>query len=195
MSSIFSIRYKIFEEDIKQLKTLNYEEIIRDFKNIYGWFSMEINNQSYLFYPSSDNEKELQELRGLSEIISTHFSNLIEAYKCLKRSDYVAIKYIENPITWLEICKQGELLTISELRCFIVEGMKAIEINKELFIGARKSEIIDQSINWKQFEDELINKTKDFVTELRTINPLFIEIPNFKDIVDFVRDIFKDSSL
>ena len=195
MSSIFSIRYKIFEEDIKQLKTLNYEEIIRDFKNIYGWFSMEINNQSYLFYPSSDNEKELQELRGLSEIISTHFSNLIEAYKCLKRSDYVAIKYIENPITWLEICKQGELLTISELRCFIVEGMKAIEINKELFIGARKSEIIDQSINWKQFEDELINKTKDFVTELRTINPLFIEIPYFKDIVDFVRDIFKDSSL
>lgn len=195
MSSIFSIRYKIFEEDIKQLKTLNYEEIIRDFKNIYGWFSMEINNQSYLFYPSSDNEKELQELRGLSEIISTHFSHLIEAYKCLKRSDYVAIKYIENPITWLEICKQGELLTISELRCFFVEGMKAIEINKELFIGARKSEIIDQSIHWKQFEDELINKTKDFVTELRTINPLFIEIPYFKDIVDFVRDIFKDSSL
>jgi hypothetical protein len=195
VSSIFSIRYKIFEEDIKQLKTLNYEEIIRDFKNIYGWFSMEINNQSYLFYPSSDNEKELQELRGLSEIISTHFSHLIEAYKCLKRSDYVAIKYIENPITWLEICKQGELLTISELRCFIVEGMKAIEINKELFIGARKSEIIDQSIHWKQFEDELINKTKDFVTELTTINPLFIEIPYFKDIVDFVRDIFKDSSL
>ncbi|WP_261302913.1 hypothetical protein [Paenibacillus andongensis] len=193
VSSIFLIRYKIFEEDIKELKKLNYEDITREFKSIYGWFSMEINKHCYLYYPSSDNEKELQEIRGLSEIISTHFSHLIEAYKCLKKSNYVAVKYIENPITWLEICKQDDLLTISELRFLMVGRMKVIEINKELLIGARKSEIIDQTINWKQFEDELINKTKEFVTELKTINPILLEIPYFKDIVEFVRDFNKES--
>lgn len=193
MSSIFRIRYKIFEEDIKELETLDYDGIIREFTSIYGWFSIEINNHCYLYFPSSDYEKEMQEIRGLSEIISTHFSHLIEAYKCLKKSNYVAIKYIENPITWLEINRQNDLLTISKLRYPLADKMKAIEINKDLFIGAQKSEIIDQTIYWKQFEDELTNKTKEFITELETMNPILLEVPYFKDIVQFVREIYKES--
>ena len=115
------------------------------------------------------------------------------ADKCLQKYDYVAIKYIEDPTTWLEIYKHKDLLKISEL-CFpITDKLNVIELNRNLFIDAQKSEIIDQSISWKQFEDEITIKTRDFIIELETINPILLKIPYFNDILEFVRENGKGS--
>jgi hypothetical protein len=183
VNSIFIIRYKIFEKDIEELKNLDTEEILREYDSIYGWFSISLNNSSYLLYPSR-NEKELQELRGLSEIISIHFSHLIQAYKYLQKSE---IKYIENSNTWLEIVKHNDLLNISELSYPITKGMNIIEQDKNLFKSAEKSEIINEIVYWEQFEDEIRLKTNKFVSELEAINPILLKIPYYSDIVEFVK--------
>jgi len=68
----------------------------------------------------------------------------------------------------LDICEYTYCL-YSELNLEI-HGGPSIRTNRKLFIKALKKEIINETIHWEDFENELISKSKELIETLQEVN-------------------------
>ncbi|WP_336764505.1 hypothetical protein [Paenibacillus sp. USHLN196] len=179
---MFIIKYEIFEDDIHELREIDFQTFNQEYNQIYGCFTLIVNGIEYLPYPLP--EMRLETKRVYSELILTHFDFLIDVYYQLPKNNYVALKYNENHWTWLEFIKEGNELIVSELNYEIHEG-SSLQTDRELFINAIKEKIINERIQWADFEKELISKTKEFFKTLQEINESIIVSNCFKQIRSF----------
>ncbi|CAM4408570.1 hypothetical protein FHS16_001100 [Paenibacillus endophyticus] len=164
---MFDIKYEIFEDDILEFRIIDLQTFKEEYNQIYGCFTIIINGIEYLSYPSP--EMGLETKRIYSELILTHFDFLIDVYYQLQKNNYVVLKYIENPQTWLEFIKEGNELIVSQLNLEIHEG-PLIRTKRKLFINALKEEIINETILFGDFEKELISKSKELIKTLQELN-------------------------
>ncbi|MBB6732701.1 hypothetical protein [Cohnella zeiphila] len=182
---MFEIKYEIFEDDISELQTIDIQTFTKEFNQIYGCFTLSINGIEYLPFPS--REMKLETKRIYSELILTHFDLLIEAYSELQKSNYVALKYIENPWTWLEFIRKENELIVSKLN--IVNSVNTpVQTNSEFFVNAEKEEIINEKILWNELETELIAKTKELLNNISSINCHILKAKCFNQIQLFTND-------
>lgn len=168
---MFEIKYEIFDDDILELRAIDLQTFNKEYNQIFGCFTIIVNGIEYLSYPSP--EMRLETKRIYSELILTHFDFLIDVYYQLQKNNYAALKYIENHCTWLEFIQEGNELVVSQLNLEIHEG-PLIRTDRELFINAIKEEIINETIQWGDFEKELISKTKEFIKTLQELNKKII---------------------
>ncbi|MDQ0192791.1 hypothetical protein J2T20_001140 [Paenibacillus wynnii] len=68
--------------------------------------------------------------RIFSELLLTHFDLLIDVYNSINSHDYIALKYVENSWTWLEIQVDNDILVLSELNYEI--RIKTINFMKDI---------------------------------------------------------------
>lgn len=179
---VFEIKYEIFEDDINELRNINLQSIMSEFNQIYGCFTLLINGKEFIPYPPP--EMRLNTKRIFSELILTHFDLLIDVYFELKKQNYVVLKYIENPWTWLEFIRNGSEITVSKLNISI-SARQPIQTNRDLFIRATKEKIINECILWEQFKNELFDKSKTLLIELEAINRNILKAPRFQQVIDF----------
>ncbi|MBH5316519.1 hypothetical protein I6N90_01700 [Paenibacillus sp. GSMTC-2017] len=130
-------------------------------------------------------ELRLESKHGFSELILTHFEILFEVYYKLQQNNYVAMKYIENPWTWLEFVKEGNELVISELRIEHHE-VSYIQTNRDPFVNVKKEYIINERVLWADFEYDLITKAKELIKTIEEINENMVTSKCFNGIKQFI---------
>lgn len=176
---MIEVKYEIFEDDIFDLHTIDIQTFTKEYNQIYGCFTLIINGIEYLPYPS--REMRLETKRIYSELILTHFDFLISAYSELQKNNYVALKYIENHWTWLEFIRKENELILSKLNIDISVS-NPIQTNNEVFVSAKKEEIMNEKILWNEFEVEVITKTKDLLNNIGSINCHILKAKCFDQI-------------
>ncbi|NQX61113.1 hypothetical protein [Paenibacillus qinlingensis] len=184
---MFEIKYEIFEDDIAEIQGMDIHTFIDEYNQIYGCFTLIINGIEYLPYPSP--EMRLETKRIYSELILTHFEFLIDAYSELQMNNYVALKYIENPWTWLEFIRNENELLVSKLNNDTsVNSDSPLQTNIELFGNAKKEGIINEMLLWNDFETELKAKTKELLSKITTVNCHILKAKCFDRIRRFTND-------
>ncbi|MDU0204886.1 hypothetical protein ACYEXS_35400 [Paenibacillus sp. MAH-36] len=184
---MFEIKYEIFEDDIAEIQGMDIHTFIDEYNQIYGCFTLIINGIEYLPYPSP--EMRLETKRIYSELILTHFEFLIDAYSELQMNNYVALKYIENPWTWLEFIRNENELLVSKLNNDnSVDSDSPLQTNIELLGNAKKEGIINEMLRWNDFETELKAKTKELLSKITTVNCHILKAKCFDRIQRFTND-------
>lgn len=183
---MFEIKYEIFEDDISELRSIDIQSFTNEYNQIYGCFTVIVNGIEYLPFPS--REMRLETKRIYSELILTHLELLFDAYLELQKSNYVALKYFENPWTWLEFVRKENELVVSKLSIDISVGSNPVQTNNEFFVNAKKEDIINETILWNDFETEVITETKELLNKIRLINCHILEAKCFDRIQLFTNN-------
>lgn len=63
-----------------------------------------------------------------------------------------------------------------------------LQTDRRLFINAIKEDIINERIQWEDFEKELISKTKEFLNTIQELNESILASNCFKQIRSFALD-------
>ncbi|ACT02346.1 hypothetical protein [Paenibacillus sp. JDR-2] len=179
---MFEIKYEIFEDHISELEAVDIETFTKEFNQIYGCFTIIINGIEYIPFPSTEMSLETKHI--FSELILRHFESLIDAYLELQKNNYVAIKYIENGWTWLEFVRKENELTVSELNIEI-QVRNYIQNKNKFFKRAKKVGIINEKIQWSDFETEVITKTIELLNNIKIINSHVLEAKCFDQLRSF----------
>lgn len=179
---MFEIKYEIFEDHISELCVIDLKTFNKEYNQIYGCFTLMVNGIEYLQFPSPEMRLETKHI--FSELILTHFEFLIDAYFELITGDYIALKYIENPWTWLEFIRNGDSLIVNEYH-HDKFNQQALITDREFLVNADKKGIVNQTITWDEFENELVRKTKELLSVIEQTNHNIIQAPCFSKIKDF----------
>jgi hypothetical protein len=182
----FEIKFEIFEDHIQEMKSMNLEEFQKKFTNIYGCFTLFFNGVEYLPYPMEDFPLETKYI--YSELILTHFESLIEALELLNSNDYIAVKYIDNPWTWLEIIKEEDSLKFSEAEYENDNITSWIVTDKNLLDGAKYKSFYQAQVEWAVFNRELKSKCQLLLNQINSINPDLMKSKIFNKIKCFISD-------
>ena len=110
---VFEIKYELFEDNIEELKTIDKGIFDKEWHQIYGPFTLVVGGHEFIAYPTQN--MPISAKRLYSELILTHFDLLIDVYNSLESYDYIALKYVENSWTWLEIQVRNDILVLREL--------------------------------------------------------------------------------
>ncbi|UKS29631.1 hypothetical protein LOZ80_12120 [Paenibacillus sp. HWE-109] len=108
-------------------------------------------------------------------------------YHQLKKTNYVALKYIENPWTWLEFSREDNKIIISELKIEI-HDVRPILTDRELFIKALRNNIINETILWNDFEKELFSKSNELIEKIQELNKSILKSKRFDQISLFAQE-------
>ncbi|GMQ57182.1 hypothetical protein AN1V17_15770 [Vallitalea sediminicola] len=172
---MFNIKFKVFDEDLNEMKVMNLEEFEREFTSIYGNYCMSVEGEGYPYYlPDKLIFSNFED----SQLIDVHLNSLIYVVENLNKYDSFFIKYVENSVTWLLIQKQGNIILLSEIRkLYTVEMNNHLKggyviTNKEFF---NEVELIwgPISINLDEFVDEVINATHILFKVIGEVNQQF----------------------
>lgn len=160
---MFEIKYRIIIDE-SYWKTMNLEQIEKE-GGIEGFFQINLHSVDYGYY----HNRELGEGEEGFDIISTWLSNLLEVCLLIDGTKYVAIKDTESYNTWLEFISVDNDLLVSVVQSdrFIGEYVITKPIENRVYPEWR-----DIKVNKEKFIEEVVNKTKNFITYLSQINPL-----------------------
>ena len=142
---------------------MNLEQIEKE-GGIEGFFQLNLQSVEYGYY----HNRELAEGEEGFDIISTWLSNLLEVCLLIDDTKYVAIKDTESYNTWLEFISVDNDLIVSIIQSdsFISEYVITQPLEHRVYPEWR-----DITIKRKEFIEEVINKTKNFISDLAQINP------------------------
>ncbi|MEW9672779.1 hypothetical protein [Ammoniphilus sp. 3BR4] len=181
---LFEIKYEIFEDDVAEFRNINVSTFDADYGQIYGLLTIVLGGYEFIPYPPED--LPLSAKRVFSELILRHFELLIDVLSTIKTNDYVALKYIENPFTWLEIKVQKDSLEVTELEFDEYESLDSLIItDKSYFYGARYGSFKQVIIPHSEFEMEIRKKVKAFIREINSINPNLLKSKYFTHLLNF----------
>jgi hypothetical protein len=160
---LFEIKYRIIIDE-SYWKTMNLEQIEKE-GGIEGFFQINLHSVDYGYY----HNRELAEGEEGFDIISTWLSNLLEVCLLIDDTKYVAIKDTESYNTWLEFISAENDLLVSVIQSdsFISEYVITKPLENRVYPEWR-----DIKVKREKFIEEVVNKTKNFITDLSQINPL-----------------------
>lgn len=176
---MFEINYYIYNFDKKNLSKISLENFEKEYEEIYGQFELKIFNNSFRtinFDCEKNNhfsykveEKKFYETLP-TEIINAWFYNLLLVAIHLNFNNYIAIQDIESSL-WLEFYKENNKLKIG----LLIGDHSNIE--KTILYSPKEFKYIWQAkeIEYNTFLVELYLKTKKFILEIQTINPLLLK--------------------
>lgn len=143
---------------------MNLEQIEKE-GGIEGFFQINLHLVEYGYY----HNRELAEGEEGFDIISTWLSNLLEVCLLIDDTKYVAIKDTESYNTWLEFNSADNDLLVSVVQSdsIISEYVITKPLENRVYPEWR-----DIKVKRERFIQEIVNKTKDFITDLSQINPL-----------------------
>lgn len=186
---MINIKFKVFDEDIKEMQNLSKENFQKEYTSIYGNYCMVVNNNGYpLLYPDDLIYSDLE----VSELISTHINSLITVYNNLDTYNSVYIKYVENSHSWLQVKRVNEVLYISdivreyedEMNNYLVDGYALLEdrfFNDVEVVWGEIKVFIDE------FRQEVVRAATLLSEVIGDINPEFLDTSTMRGISEFVK--------
>lgn len=126
-----------------------------DFTGQNGFFQIICNNYTY-------GEMFSEELEQVMDKVSLYdwFDRLIKVIKNLDTKEYVALSDVESYNTWIQFQRRNEDVIISIVRAEKEQGSRDIAYHlKNPVIG----EWAQQVINYYQFKNEIVEKTKEYI--------------------------------
>lgn len=178
---IFEIKYELFEDNIEELQTIDRLTFDKEWHQIYGVFTLVVGGHEFIPYPAENLPPSAK--RIYSELLLTHFNLLIDVYNTLSTDDYVAIKYVENSWSWLEIQADDEVLTLSELNHEVTSLDNLFQTDKLLLKNASFGSFSKIRINKKDFLNEIKLKTNHFIREIQGINSSLLDSNYFSKLL------------
>lgn len=177
---MFEINYRIII-DVERWASFDLKQIENE-GGIKGFFQLVFNAEEYGYY---HNRKLALDEQGF-DIISTWFDNLLEVCLLLDSSEYVALKDIESYNTWLEFIPKGDQISVSL--------MKSDSFSKDFIIlqplnNSTYPKWKNTLISGKVFKLKLIQRTKDFIEELSTINKLLLQSQRVRNLFELLAKI------
>jgi hypothetical protein len=178
---LFEIKYRIIIDE-NYWKAMNLEQIEKE-GGIEGFFQINLHSVDYGYY----HNREIAEGEEGFDIISTWLSNLLEVCLLINDTKYVAIKDTESYNTWLEFISADNDLLVSVVQSdsLISDYVITKPLENRVYPEWR-----DIKVNREKFIEEVVNKTKNFITDLSQINPLLSmsqRIVQLQSLLDKVR--------
>ncbi|ULO09609.1 hypothetical protein H1230_13050 [Paenibacillus sp. 19GGS1-52] len=173
----------MFEDDIEELKTIERGIFDKEWHQIYGPFTLVVGGHEFIAYPTQNIP--LSAKRLYSELILTHFDLLIDVYNSLKSYDYIALKYVENSWTWLEIQVENDILVLSELNYETTILKDLFIIDKSVLKIASFGSFSNIRISKIDFLSEIRIKTIQFFEEIQGINSNILDSVCFSKVLNF----------
>lgn len=160
---MFEIKYRIIVDEL-YWKKMNLEQMEKE-GGIEGFFQLNLHSVNYGYY----HDRELAEGEEGFDIISTWLSNLLEVCLLIDDTKYVAIKDAESYNTWLEFISAADDLLVSQIQSnsFISEYVITKPLENRVYPEWR-----DIKVKKEEFIEEVVNKSKKFITDLSQITPL-----------------------
>ncbi|MBP2100452.1 hypothetical protein [Enterococcus rivorum] len=147
---MFEIKFKIFENDESD-----------NFIGEYGYFSFVIDDESYGIILE-------EEIDDFSVSIYDWFTSFLKSLEILKKENYVLINDIESFNTWIELCRDKEIVSISK-----VSGDKVGQgglVRKEKLSDADYKFWKDKKAVFSDFRIEILEKSEKYLTDLVKLN-------------------------
>lgn len=180
---MFAIMYRI-TENLESFKKID-EIPINEESGIEGFFEMNFNERTYGYFhnnPLKDGEEGF-------ELLTNWFDSLLKVSINLNHTGYALLNDIESYNTWIEFKKtHGSNIFISIIESDKPNGV--CEVITEQVNNYKYGEWNNISINFNEFNDELISKTENFLDELSEINQKLLEsnrITNIKKLLMIVK--------
>jgi hypothetical protein len=178
---MFGIRYRILEDEIREISSLDAEEFDAEFNDIEGQIELNFNGNKYGLYH--------EQVPFGQELLLFWFGLLNSVATKLRKAHYVAMSIPETAASFFEFVKSGEVLKISlvtvatpDINGFIVES----PLSDVVQYGWKDTQVLVQD-----FQCEVSQKIEELLKELEAINP---ELLKSKRIRRFIEE-YKSSNL
>lgn len=163
---MFKIDYRIVD-DFDDLRDITYKEFNEDFTDIFGFFSVNYNGNIEGYYHSSELRKgELGQ-----DMLISWFDLFLSVLENFNKSNYVAFREVGTLDIWYEFQYKKDEVCISRAQG-IIENDYIISEQHENFKYPVWSGV---KIPFKDFSNEIINKVKDFISQIELINDQLIK--------------------
>ncbi|MEK4515490.1 hypothetical protein NSS64_09465 [Paenibacillus sp. FSL H8-0122] len=178
----FEIKYEVFEDQIEELRTVDTATFDKEWHQIYGAFTLVIGGHEFISYPTSNMPLTVK--HTFSELILTHLDLLVDGCNSLNSHKYLALKYVENSCTWLEIQVDDEVLILSELN-HEIPYRYLIQTDKFLLIDAPYGSFSNIRVHKSEFINEIRTKIIEFIKEIQAINSELLKSVYFSKLLGF----------
>lgn len=180
--AVFEIKYELLEDQIEELGTVDTATFDKEWHQIYGAFTLVVDGHEFIPYPTPNMPLSAKHI--YSELILTNLDLLVDACNSLNSHKYIALKYVENSWTWLEIQVDDEVLILSELN-HEIPYRYLIQTDKFLLIDAPYGSFSNVRINKSEFVNEIRTKIIEFIQEIQAINSEILKSVYFSKLLRF----------
>lgn len=178
----FEIKYELLEDQVEELRTVDTATFDKEWHQIYGPFTVIVDGHEFIPYPPSDMPLSAKDL--YSELILTNLDLLVDACNSLNSHNYLALKYVENSWTWLEIEVENEILILSEKNGEIPYRY-LIQTDKFLLIDAAYGSFSNIRVHKNEFINEIRTKIIGFIRKIQAINSEILNSVYFSKLLGF----------
>lgn len=154
----------------------------KEWHQIYGAFTLVVDGHEFIPYPSPDMPLSAKGL--YSELILTNLDLLVDACNYLNSHNYLALKYVENSWTWLEIEVENEILILSEKNGEIPYRY-LIQTDKLLLKDVPYGSFSNIRVHKSEFVNEIRTKIIEFIREIQAINSGILKSVYFSKFLGF----------
>lgn len=124
-----------------------------------------------------------------TEVIDSHFYNLIRMIRGLQDNNVVFMNYIENDWTWIKFEREDEKITVSELKRKHDNLVDGNSLNPELVAVDyfENAELVSEEyiIDYSQFVSEVNSKLIDFINILKSTNMLLVKNKHLQRVIEY----------
>ncbi|MFD1136571.1 hypothetical protein [Paenibacillus urinalis] len=159
---MFKIYYRIVD-DMDELKKVSRKEFDDEYADIFGFFSIRIGNEIEGFY----HDRELRDGETGHEMLTAWFELYLTALEGLYEFGYAAFREAGTLDSWLEFRMKDNQVQISAAKDTLHNSEYILFIDEKRFEYPRWRDI---GIPFADFRDEIINQTKSFVDEVKSLN-------------------------
>ena len=158
---MFEIRYRIPEEEISEISSLDAAELDAEFNDIEGQIELKFNGNKYGLCH--------EQVPFGQELLLFWFGLLNSVATKLRKAHYVAMSIPETAASFFEFVRSGEFLKVSLVTV-------ATSNSTSFILESPLSDVVqydwkDTRILVQDFQCEVSQKIEELLKELETINP------------------------
>lgn len=179
---VFEIKYELFEDQVEELRTVDTATFNKEWHQIYGAFTLVVDRHEFISYPNTNMPLTVK--HTFSQLILTHLDLLVDACNYLHSQKYLALKYVENSWTWLEIEVENEILILSEKNGEIPYRY-LIQTDKLLLKNVPYGSFSNIRVHKSEFVNEIRTKINEFIKEIQAMNSELLKSVYFSKLLGF----------
>lgn len=178
---MFTINFRVFDEDFEEMRTASLTTLNKEFDVLYGFFQIQAGEEEHGYY----YDGLIQEGECVpEEDITVWFEFLLEMVALLDRQDgCVMVRSIDDYDVWITFDKSQDEVKVS---CIVShDNVKAVHL-------CTGDEVIEKvfwsvpNLEWLQVRDEVVSKGKKLIQEMEALNSRILKSTALRRIVELV---------
>lgn len=182
---MFKLKYRIFEKKAEmQGDDLN---LLEEQSSIYGFISLKFNEEEIGYIIDEDeapNPDDMNcEMYLYHDNLTWWFETLLEVLIILKKNSYVRFQVLESADKWISFEKDGLNLIVNFFNYFDLRS-SIVSLDKIISKTDKETETID----FNNFQKELITSTHKFLQEVADINQSILKTNRLRNLCQKLMD-------